>query len=473
MAKKAELVFLPSTLPGHIVSAIELAKLLIARDDSLSITILLIKFPKTPNFNATGIRFIDLPQLDPPSPNTAQTPEAIISIFMENHKPLVKDTITQLFFSSSSDFDSKGTRSRLVGLVIDFVCTTMIDIANELGVPSYLFFTSTAYMLGLMLHLPVLDAQIHTDFKDLATELSIPSFISPVPPQVLPLPMWTRNQYGYTWYLNHGCRFREVKGIIVNTFAELEPYAVHSLTSDGRTPPLYPVGPLLDIQGQILNPDQTDFENIMRWLDDQPTSSVVFLCFGSSGSFSAPQIKEIALGLERSGHRFLWSIREPPQDRLALPGDYTNPEEVLPEGFLDRTAGRGMVCGWVPQVAMLAHRAIGGFVSHCGWNSILESLWFDVPIAAWPLYAEQHLNGFEMVKELGGLAVELKMDFRGGDDDLVMAEEVEIAVRRLMDSDCEVTKKVKEMSEKSRRALMDGGSSFISLGRLIKDLMEN
>ncbi|XP_042482509.1 anthocyanidin 3-O-glucosyltransferase 2-like [Macadamia integrifolia] len=474
MAKKPELVFLPATLPGHIVSAIELAKLLISRDDRLSITILLIKFPNSPSLNATGITFIELPQIDPPSPNTAQTPEAILSIFLDSHKPLVKDTITQLFLSSSES-DSMPTRSRdskLVGLVIDFFCTTMIDVANELGVPSYLFFTSTAHMLGVMLHLPVLDAQIHTDFEESDTELIIPGFTNPVPRRVLPQPMWTKNQDGYSWYLYHARRFREAKGIIVNTFEEFESHAVRSLTSDGRTPPLYPVGPLIDLEGRILNPDQSQFENIKRWLDDQPTSTVVFLCFGSSGSFSAPQVKEIALGLERSGHRFLWSIREPPRERFTLPGDYTNPEEVLPEGFLDRTAERGLLCGWVPQVAVLAHRAIGGFVSHCGWNSIMESFWFDVPIAGWPLYAEQHLNGFAMVKELGGLVVELKMDFRGWDDDLVIAEEVEKAVRKLMDADCEVRTKVKDISEKSRRALMDGRSSFISLERFIKNLME-
>ena len=110
---------------------------------------------------------------------------------------------------------------------------------------------------------------------------------------------------------------------------------------------------------------------------------------------------------------------------------------------------------------VLAHEAIAGFVSHCGWNSILESVWNSVPIVTWPLYAEQKLNAFEMVKELG-LAVEMRLDSRY-DGDVVMAEEIDGAVRRVMKADSTVRK----MGEKSRRALMEGGSSYNSFERLI------
>jgi UDP:flavonoid glycosyltransferase YjiC (YdhE family) len=137
---------------------------------------------------------------------------------------------------------------------------------------------------------------------------------------------------------------------------------------------------------------------------------------------------------------------------------------------LERIEGRGMICrGWAPQVEVLAHKAVGGFVSHCGWNSILESLWHAVPIVTWPIYAEQQLNAFEMVRELG-LAMEMRLDYRSGGD-LVMAEEIERAVSRLMDGGNEVRKKVKEMGEMARKAVMDGGSSFTSIGQLIEDMI--
>lgn len=108
-------------------------------------------------------------------------------------------------------------------------------------------------------------------------------------------------------------------------------------------------------------------------------------------------------------------------------------------------------------------------MSHCGWNSTLESLWYGVPVAAWPVYAEQQLNAFELVRELG-LAVEIKMDYRREGEVVVRAEEIERGIREVMEVESEQRKKVKEMSEKSRRALMDGGSSHSSLGRFIDQI---
>ena len=154
-------------------------------------------------------------------------------------------------------------------------------------------------------------------------------------------------------------------------------------------------------------------------------------------------------------------------------------EELLPDGFLKRTQGRGMVCGWAPQVEVLAHKAVGGFVSHCGWNSTLESLWFGVPIVTWPIYAEQQINAFQMVRELG-LGVELRLDYScnpfgnvGDSGDLVTAAEIERAVRCVMDTENVVRERVREMGEKSRKALVDGGSSFASLVCLVEDMLGN
>lgn len=111
-------------------------------------------------------------------------------------------------------------------------------------------------------------------------------------------------------------------------------------------------------------------------------------------------------------------------------------------------------------------------MSHCGWNSILESLWFGVPIATWPMYAEQQINAFQMVRDLE-LAVELRLDYRMKSNDLVLAEEIERAVRCVMDGGDGVKKRVEEMSEKFRRAVMEGGSSFKSFGHFIEAVLGN
>jgi UDP:flavonoid glycosyltransferase YjiC (YdhE family) len=114
--------------------------------------------------------------------------------------------------------------------------------------------------------------------------------------------------------------------------------------------------------------------------------------------------------------------------------------------------------------------------SHCGWNSVLESLRFGVPIATWPLYAEQRFNAFQKVIEVG-LALEIKInyrkDFYGDTEIIVSSDDILKAIKNVMEQDSEIRKKVKEMSRISEKTLVAGGSSFSSLGRLIEDMVEN
>ncbi|TYH69761.1 hypothetical protein ES332_D05G075200v1, partial [Gossypium tomentosum] len=287
----------------------------------------------------------------------------------------------------------------------------------------------------------------------------IPGFANPVPSCVLPSFLFNKDG-GYTAFVKFAERFKDAKGIMINTFEELEPYALRCF-SNAQNPPIYPFGPVIQLDG-LPNPE----------LDLVQRDQEVFLCFGSMGSHEPPQVKEIALALDRSGHKFLWSLHVPPAvDAAAGTVHFKNPEEMLPEGFLERIQERGMVCGWAPQVEVLGHNAVGGFVSHCGWNSILESLWFSVPIVTWPMFAEQQLNAY-MKKELG-LAVVMRLDYRKGIRDVVMADEIEEGVRQVMDAGREVRKKVKKTEEMARKAVMNGGSSFNSIGRFIEDMIGN
>ncbi|KAK9912882.1 hypothetical protein M0R45_036716 [Rubus argutus] len=479
MKKPAELVFIPFAGVGHLISTVEIAKFLISRDDHLFITILIMKAPfdsKLESIEAASqkhIKFINLPESNVDFTN--MTRNAFRKAFMESYKPYVREAVTKLAESTES-------APRLAGFVIDMFCTTMIDVANEFGVPTYIFFTSNAGFLGLLFHHQMIhdehDVEV-TGLKNLETELVLPSFVYPVPPKALPSTLMDKE--GATSFVDSARRFRETKGILINTFSELESHALRSLSSYGEIPPVYPVGPILKLKTEDDAPEGSDQArqktDIIEWLDDQIPSSVVFLCFGSMGSFGEEQVKEIACALEQSGHRFLWSLRRPPpKGKFAHPSDYTDPAGVLPDGFLERTARIGKVIGWAPQVAVLAHPAVGGFVSHCGWNSILESLWFGVPIATWPMYAEQQMNAFEMVKELG-LAVKISVDyvknFHSTVEEkqmLLSAEEIERGIRELMEPRSDIRKKVKQMSEISKTTLLDGGSSYSSLGRFINQI---
>ncbi|CAN1249883.1 UDP-glucose flavonoid 3-O-glucosyltransferase 6 [Linum perenne] len=342
---------------------------------------------------------------------------------MDSRKPQLKQAVSAEMAHSDPP--------RLAGLVLDMFCTSMLDVAEELGVPSFIYFTSTASSLGFFFHMQ----SLYDDDNRMARD------------------------------------FRKVKGILVNTVKELEPHATDALTRGlvNGNPKVYPVGPILNLNTWASSVSH----DVIGWLDQQPDSSVVFLCFGSMGAFCGEQVKEIAHALERTGKRFLWSLRRPTGEgaRLSNPKDYDDFAEVLPEGFLDRTVDVGRVIGWAPQTDVLAHKATGGFVSHCGTNSMLESLWFGVPMATWPMYADQQLCAFLLVKELG-IATEISMDYQvlSGGDNNIKADDIERGIRKLMDKDCLSKKKLKELSAKIKEAIRDGGSSSSSIAEFLATL---
>ncbi|KAG2239179.1 hypothetical protein Bca52824_090039 [Brassica carinata] len=476
-----ELVFIPSPGIGHLRSTVELAKQLVNGDDRLSITVIIIPRSSAGDANDSAqISSLFTPSRDRLRHETISVTEQKTTdrlpteIYVENQKPQVRETVAKILDPT------RPSPPQLAGFVIDMFCIAMMDLADEFKVPTYMAYTSNATFLGILLHLQKMHDEKEYDTSELSEsvkELEFPCLTRPYPVECLP---YIFNSRRWTpFFLAQARKFRRMKGILVNTVAELEPHALKVLSGDGHLPQVYPVGPVLHLQ--IESGDSGDDggkeSEILRWLDEQPARSVVFLCFGSFGGFSDEQTREIAVALDRSGHRFLWSLRLASSDVLKDGiGDYTNLEEILPEGFLDRTSDRGKVIGWAPQVAVLAKPAIGGFVTHCGWNSMLESLWFGVPMVTWPLYAEQKVNAFEMVEELG-LAVEIRRCIRGdlfeGAMETVTAEDLERAIRRVMEQDSDVRNRVTEMAEKCHVALIDGGSSKAALRKFIQDVVEN
>ncbi|EOA31865.1 hypothetical protein CARUB_v10015093mg [Capsella rubella] len=474
-----ELIFVPFPVIGHLRSTVEMAKLLVEREARLSISVIVLPLLSKDDIgtsayvSALSASSNDRLRYEVISCEDQPTTE----LHVENHIPRVKRAVEKLV----DEYSRLPHSPRLAGLVVDMFCTSVIDVANEFGVPCYLFYTSNVGVLSLGLHIQMMyDKKMYdateTEFEDSEALLDVPTLSRPYPVKCLP--------YGFgskEWlpmFVNQSRRFREMKGFLVNTFAELEPYALESLLSSGDTPRAYTVGPILHLENHVDGSKEEKSSEILRWLDEQPPRSVVFLCFGSIGGFREEQAREIAIALERSGHRFLWSLRRASPDiDKELPGEFKNLEEILPEGFFDRTKDIGKVIGWAPQVAVLAKPAIGGFVTHGGWNSILESLWFGVPMAPWPLYAEQKFNAFMMVEELG-LAVRIRKYWRG--DQLVgaatvtvTAEEIERGIICLMEQDSDVRKRVMEMSKKCHVALSDGGSSQSALKIFIQDVTKN
>ncbi|KAL9674477.1 hypothetical protein QQ045_030749 [Rhodiola kirilowii] len=476
------LIFIPFPLISHLTPTIEIAKILLSRDHRLSITFLIIDIPQrdsslaslTTSIISDRLHFLDVVVTNQHAQSFTSGIAAI-----ESAKPAVKQTISDLVVRSH---ESAASGPRIAGFVLDMFCTAMIEIATEFNLPSYIYYTCGSSFLSILLHVQKLcddEALDVANFKNSSVEFSLPEFSNLIPARLLPSMMFDKDFSDS--FVGKARAFRKTKGILVNSFVELEPHAIKSIKLDRSVPPIYPVGPVLNMNSNTAFIRKEQEKEIMEWLDQHPPASVVFLCFGSRGAFKHDQVKEIARGLESSGCRFLWALRQPSSSnvRFSPPTDYENFSEVLPEGFLQRTYGVGKVIGWAPQTAVLDHPSVGGFVSHCGWNSILESLWFGVLIATWPLCAEQQMNAFEVVKEMG-IGVEISLDYRlemGGKEaegsGIISGEQIERGIRDVMQEDSEVRKKVKLMMEKSREAVVEGGSSYNFIQNFISDLRTN
>jgi hypothetical protein len=473
-------VLIPLCVPGHLASMIEAGKRLLGRSRCpMSLTVLITQMTMSANLmsdvddimrreadSGLDIRFVHLPAVELPAVHHGL--EDFMMRFIQLHATHVKEAVS-------------GMSSPVVAVVVDYFCTTLFDVARELALPAYAYMPSGASMVALMLRLPALDGEVSGDFEAMEGTVDLPG-MPPVPARLMPSPLM-RKDPNFAWLVYHGNRFMEADGVIVNTVAELEP-SILAAIADGlcvsrrRAPAVYPIGPVLPLKPPSAPGDGEQVvaqrHECVRWLDAQPPASVVLLCFGSmGGSFPSPQVREIADGLERSGHRFLWVLRgPPPPDGSKYPTD-ANVHELLPEGFLERTKGRGLVWPtWAPQKDILANPAVGGFVTHCGWNSILESLWHGVPMVPWPQFAEQHLNAFELVAVMG-VAVAMQVDRKRGN--FVEAAELERAVRCLMGGSEEKGRKAREKATEakalSRNGVASGGSSDVSVQKLAREIL--
>uniref|UniRef100_A0A0C9RST7 Glycosyltransferase n=1 Tax=Wollemia nobilis TaxID=56998 RepID=A0A0C9RST7_9CONI len=254
--------------------------------------------------------------------------------------------------------------------------------------------------------------------------------------------------------------------VLVNTFEELEGKdAVAALSANGC--PAMAIGPVfLDnvLQGKKVKSSMwEEDESCLNWLEMHPPNSVLYVSFGSIAIKSQQQLEELALGLERSEQPFLWVLRS----------DLAQGESgVLPEGFKERTKARAFFVSWAPQLRVLSHPSVGGFLTHSGWNSTLESISTGVPMIGWPYYGDQFLN-CRFAKDIWKVG----LDFDDVDVDdlrLVRREEVETAVRRLMQSSEGMVLRMRalQLKEVATKAVMPGGSSFSNLDVFIHHMRE-
>ncbi|KAK8716729.1 hypothetical protein V6N13_044031 [Hibiscus sabdariffa] len=355
-----------------------------------------------------------------------------------------------------------------IALVVDMFATEAFSVAEELMMLKYVFITSNAWFLALTVHAPNLDNEVDQgDHINNQRPLLIPGCES-----VRFLDCFEQFLRQNEVYFRMGTEISTADGILVNTFHELEPQTLAALNGTrklGLVPnaPVYPIGPLV-------RPVQPDLRSdALSWLGMQPTGSVMYVSFGSGGTLSAEQTTELAWGLEKSQQRFIWVVRPPVENDSAATvlkrnSSCTDFPDYLPEGFLNRTSKYGLVVPmWAPQAEILSHPSIGGFLSHCGWNSSLESILNSVPMIVWPLYAEQKMNATVLAKHIG-VAIRSELLPSQG---VIGRSEIEAMVRKIMvDKEGEAIRaKATMLKSCAEKALSKGGSSYNALANVAKD----
>ncbi|KAI5011560.1 hypothetical protein ZWY2020_013697 [Hordeum vulgare] len=262
-------------------------------------------------------------------------------------------------------------------------------------------------------------------------------------------------------------------GLLLNSCRALEGEFIHAqaetLSLDGKR--LFSIGPLNPLLEQDLDATKPALSvqprhECMDWLDKQPPSSVLYLCFGTMSSLPGKQIEELAGALQSCEQRFIWVLRDADRaDIFAEAGESRHAK--LMSDFTKRTEGRGLVItGWAPQLEILAHGATAFFVSHCGWNSLLEGLSHGKPILAWPMHSDQPWNAGYVC---GHLKAGIVMRPWEKSRETLPAKEIQEVINRAMDSDqgIAVRSAAKALAEDVRAAVANGGSSWADMEEFI------
>ncbi|KFK34320.1 hypothetical protein AALP_AA5G129700 [Arabis alpina] len=453
---------------GHVIPVIELGKRL-AGSHGFRVTIFVLEadaasaqsqFLNSPGYDATLVDVIGLPT---PDISNLVDPSAFFAIKL---LIMMRETIPTLR-SKIAEMQHKPT-----ALIVDLFGLDALPLGGEFNMLTYIFIASNARFIAVALYFPTLEKDVEEEHIIKKKPLALPG-CEPVRFEDTLESFLDPTDEIYRVFVPFGLVFPTADGIIVNTWDDMEPKTLKSLQDPkllGRIArvPVYPIGPLC----RPVDPSQTNLP-LFDWLNKQPDESVLYISFGSGGSLSARQLTELAWGLELSQQRFVWVVR-PPIDGLASSeyvsannGDIRDgTSDYLPKEFISRTHERGLVVpSWVPQAEILAHKAVGGFLTHCGWNSILESVVTGVPMIAWPLFAEQKMNATLLNEELGIAVRSEKLT----SEEVILREEVKKLVQRIMveEEGYKMREKVKKLRDTAETSVScDGGSAHESLSRV-------
>ncbi|KAF0935941.1 hypothetical protein E2562_036932 [Oryza meyeriana var. granulata] len=475
-AAPAHAVFFPYPAQGHVAAALHLAKLLHAR---AGIRVTFVHSERNRRrvirsrgaaalAGAPGFRFAAVPDGLPLDDD--DTPPDVVALLF---------SIGACVPHFKKILDEAAASGAPATCVVSDIHHVLLA-AREIGLPAVVFWTASACGLMASLQCKELIARGIVPLKD-AEQLSNGYLDSTVVDWVpgMPADMRLRDFVSFIRTADPDdavlafavssmeCFRTTTSAVILNTFDELEGEVIAALSR--IFPPIYTVGPLPQLAAVAASHVDTPGLSASLWPEDggclewlrsrsNRPRSVLYVNFGSIVYLTSQQLVELAWGLADSGHDFLWVIRD---DQAKVAGG--DPIEMLPTEFGETIKGRGYVTSWCPQEAVLRHEAIGAFLTHCGWNSMLESISNGVPMLCYPMGADQQTN-------CRYACTEWRIGVEIGDN--IEREEVARIAREVMGEEKgeKMSQRAMEWKERATIAVAPGGTSWINLERLVNEV---
>ncbi|KEH25852.1 putative UDP-glucuronosyl/UDP-glucosyltransferase [Medicago truncatula] len=463
-----KLHFIPYLSPGHMIPLCDIATLFASRGQQVTITTTPLNSHfftnKSPFFR---LHIVDFPSLQVGLPDGVEslssTTDHATSIKIYTAAKLLLEPIGDLMQKDPPDY-----------IIADCIYPGVYDMAHKLQIPILAFTVFSLFTVSLL-------ESLRTNHL-LHSHMDLGSFVVPNFPHRITL--CTNPPKAFTEVMETMLEaILKSNGLIVNNFAELDGQECvkHYEKTTGHK--AWHLGPASLIHKTVQekadrgNESVVNVQECLSWLNSKRDNSVLYICFGSICYFSDKQLYEISCGIEASGHEFVWVI---PEKKGKEDESDEDKQKWLPSGFEERNIGRkkkGLIIrGWAPQVMIMSHNAVGAFMTHCGWNSVVEAVSAGIPMITWPLNGE-HFYNEKLITDVHGIGVEVGATdwsmYVIDEKKVVSRDSIKNAVRRLMDGGIEaeeIRRRSQELGEKARLAVQQGGSSNNNLLTLIEDL---
>ncbi|KAK4567901.1 hypothetical protein RGQ29_003610 [Quercus rubra] len=438
---------------GHIIPLLDLTHQLLRRGLTVTVVVIPTNLPLLQpllSLHPSSLHPLVLPAPEPPTPSW-KSRMAKDQAMRDLHYPLLLN-----WFHSHI--------SPPIAIISDFFLGWTHHLAKQLGLPRVVFSPSGASGLSVLFSL-WRDLPNKEDPEDMDFQVLLPKIPnSPVYPwRQLPNQYKNCQEGEPDWEFSKNNMLDNFAswGLVVNSFTELERVYLDHLRTELGHDRVWAVGPLLPLEDDVVGSSSRGgsssipCEQVMAWLNSRNDNSVVYVCFGSRTTLNTKQMDVLVSALEQSGVEFILCVR-------GLDGRHVG---VIPDGFEHRVEGRGLVIkGWAPQVAILKHRAVGAFLTHCGWNSVLEGITAGVVMLTWPMASDQFTNARLLVDQLG-------VGIRAGENIENIPEPSKLA--HLLVESVKATRlervRVKELSDTALGSIK-GGSSDKDLDEFVERL---